>query len=157
MDHQGHHSRHEPESSQPLVPADIVINARDQELIDTARPLVKKIILGREECTAGTVASALRSVTGRIYTGVCIQLNCGIGFCAEHAAVAEMIKGGETEIESVVAVSLHRVLPPCGRCREFLIQINPRNAETRVILRAGHTVSLKELLPLHWFFGNYEG
>lgn len=33
-----------------------------------------------------------------VFTGVCIHLGSGIGFCAEHAAVAAMITAGETEM-----------------------------------------------------------
>jgi cytidine deaminase len=38
-----------------------------------------------------------------VYTGVCLHLSGGIGFCAEHAAVTEMLKFKETEIAAVVA------------------------------------------------------
>lgn len=126
------------------------MNKDVQELIDAAKPLVKNFVLGRSDFSAATVASAIRTAKGSIYTGVCIDLACGIGFCAEHAAAAEMIKAGETEIESIVAVADDCILAPCGRCREFLIQIDPRNAEANVLLDANHSVKLKELLPLHW-------
>jgi cytidine deaminase len=121
-----------------------------QQLIDIAKPLVRAMILGREDFSAGTVASAIRSNSGRIYTGVCIHLSCGIGFCAEHAAAAEMIKGGETRISAIVAVADDCVLAPCGRCREFLLQIDPLNADCEVILNQGRVVRLRDLLPEHW-------
>src|SRR5688500_18559265 len=73
-------------------------------LIDLARPLLGEIALGRSDMSAATVACAIRSASGRTYTGVCVHLSCGIGFCAEHAAVAGMIKGRETQIESIVAI-----------------------------------------------------
>lgn len=37
---------------------------------------------------AGGVGAALLSESGRIYTGVCIDTACSMGFCAEHAAAA---------------------------------------------------------------------
>ena len=74
--------------------------------------------LGREDFSAATVAAAIRTTQGNVYTGVCFDVSCGIGFCAEHAAAAEMIKGGETQIEMIVAVCEAGVLAPCGRCRE---------------------------------------
>lgn len=83
-----------------------------QSLIDLARPLLGELVLGRPDWTAGTVACAIRSSSGRIFAGVCIHLSCGIGFCAEHAAVAEMIKGRETQIDAIVAVCDGGVLAP---------------------------------------------
>ena len=121
-----------------------------RDLIGAARPLVRNMTLGRPDWDAATVAAAIRSESGRIYTGICIHLNCGLGFCAEHAAAAEMIKGGETRIGTIVAVTEDRLLAPCGRCREFLLQIDPRNAGATVLLEGGREVKLRELMPEHW-------
>jgi cytidine deaminase len=125
-------------------------NMNMQALIDAARPLVGAIALGRADMSAATVACALRSVSGRTYTGVCLDLACGIGFCAEHAAVAEMIKGRETQIEAVIAICEDGILAPCGRCRELMVQVNPRNLDALVGLAGGRVVRLRELLPDHW-------
>ena len=101
-----------------------------------------------DDCTAGTVAAALRSRSGRVYTGICIDTACGMGFCAEHAAVAEMLKARESEIAMVVAVAADgRILPPCGRCRELMWQVDARNRGTRVVVAPGRTLTLAELLP----------
>lgn len=101
-----------------------------------------------EDCTAGSVAAALMSATGRVYTGICIDTACGMGFCAEHAAVAEMLKARESRIAMVVAVAADgRILAPCGRCRELMWQVDDGNRETRVILTPDRTVPLAELLP----------
>lgn len=121
-----------------------------RELIDIARPLLGEMVLGREDMTAATVAAAIRTRVGSIYTGVCVHLSCGIGFCAEHAAVAEMIKGRETEIEMIVAVAADCILSPCGRCPELLIQVNPGNVDANVVLGEDRIVRLGELLPEHW-------
>jgi cytidine deaminase len=45
-----------------------------------------------------------------------------------------------------------RVLPPCGRCREFIYQVNDENVDTRVILESRVT-TLNELLPESWMKG----
>ena len=81
------------------------MNMAHQQLIDAARPLLRNMTLGRPDWDAARVAAAIRTPSGKIYTGVCIHLSCGLGFCAEHAAAAEMIKGGETQIETIVAVA----------------------------------------------------
>src|SRR5262245_29793038 len=76
-------------------------------------------------CTAGSVAAALQTAAGNVYTGVCIDTQCGLGFCAEHAAIAEMLKARESAIAMIVAVtSGGAIIPPCGRCRELIRQVN---------------------------------
>jgi cytidine deaminase len=119
------------------------------KLIEIARPLVGEISL-RDDCNAGTVAAAILTRSGNIYTGICVHLVCGIGFCAEHAAVAEMLKARETEIRAIVAVSARGVLPPCGRCRELLLQISDRNTDTLVAVNDSESMPLKDLIPKHW-------
>ena len=65
-----------------------------------------------------------------------------------------MIKGRETQIESIVAVCDDGVLAPCGRCRELLVQVDLRNFDARVGLPDGRVVRLRELLPDHWMDAN---
>jgi cytidine deaminase len=87
-----------------------------------------------------------------VYTGVCIDVRSGIGFCAEHAAVASMVTAGESKITAIVATwkddkGLLYILPPCGRCRELMYQMNEANLDTDVILNRNEVVKLSELLP----------
>jgi cytidine deaminase len=128
----------------------------DSELIEVAKALVRPLPLSRQGMDAATVGSALLSKHGNLYTGVSLHLSCGIGFCAEHAAVAEMLKAGETGIETIVACSESGVLPPCGRCRELLAQIDRANFQCRVLLGNGKAVLLRELLPYHWLDAKIE-
>lgn len=119
----------------------------DAELIAAASALAADFCPSRD-CTAASVAAALMTQTGRMFTGVCIDTTCSLGFCAEHAAVAEMLKARESHIASIVAVHADgKVIPPCGRCRELLWQVDPRNAAARVLLGAERAVELSELLP----------
>jgi cytidine deaminase len=108
-----------------------------------ARPFAPSV-----DCTAGTVAAALVTGAGDVFTGVCVDAACSLGFCAEHAAVAEMLKARQSAVRLVVAVnSAGAVLPPCGRCRELLWQMDARNAGTWVVLGAADGAPLSELLP----------
>jgi cytidine deaminase len=61
-----------------------------------------------------------------------------------------MLKHRETHIRAVVAVSNNRILPPCGRCREMMAQVDPQNLDCRVIVGEDEVVSLRELLPHYW-------
>jgi cytidine deaminase len=119
----------------------------DTDLIAVARRLVGEFRTSKN-CVAGGVAAAILSDTGRLYTGICIDTSCSMGFCAEHAAVAEMLKARESVIASVVAVSATKgIVPPCGRCRELMWQLDPRNRTARVIVGEGEVLALEDLLP----------
>jgi cytidine deaminase len=101
-----------------------------------------------EACASGSVASALLTEGGNVYTGICIDTECSLGFCAEHAAVAEMLKARESHIRMIVAVASDgAVLPPCGRCRELIWQVSPANRSTLVVLGDEVVKPLGELLP----------
>ncbi|MFN8441313.1 MAG: cytidine deaminase [Caldilineaceae bacterium] len=100
---------------------------------------------------AGGVGAALLSESGRIYTGVCIDTACSMGFCAEHAAAAAMITAGESRVLKMIAVGLDgRIMPPCGRCREFISQIHDDNRQAEVMVSEGVIVTLYQLLPHDW-------
>ncbi len=122
-----------------------------QNLISEARKYAGEFKLSTDWLSAGSVSAAILTPTGKVYTGICIDAACGIGFCAEHAAVADMLKDRETRIEMVVAVDGNgKILPPCGRCRELMMQINAQNGEARVIVEGERTVTLRDLLPFRW-------
>jgi cytidine deaminase len=119
-----------------------------QQLITKAKKYVGEFTLTSDWMSAGSAAAALVTASGNLYTGICIDVSSGIGFCAEHSAIAEMLKFRETEIEMVVAVNqAGRILAPCGRCREFMLLINKNNEKTKVIVAEDKTVELSELLP----------
>lgn len=119
------------------------------ELISSARQILGEFDLGND-LSAGSVAAALKTEAGNVYTGISLNLACGIGFCAEHSAIAEMLKHRERVISEIVAVSDEGIRPPCGRCRELMLQVCPANANTLVAIAEGQSVALRELLPHHW-------
>lgn len=125
----------------------------NDEIIEEAISVLYARHLANEN-TAGGVAAALITDYGTVYRGVCIDTSSGMGFCAEHAAIAAMITSGESQIVKVVAVTKDDhgtiyVLPPCGRCREFMRQINDANLDAEVVLGKESVVTLRELLPYH--------
>jgi len=118
------------------------------EMIEKAKAYLKPRKLSNDN-SAGNVACALLSAAGNLYFGVCIDVGSGIGFCAEHAAIAAMLTAGESRIARIVAVAEGGVvLPPCGRCREFMVQIDRANlTTTQVILGPERAETLQQLLP----------
>jgi predicted RNase H-like nuclease/cytidine deaminase len=131
------------------TPADAQLTSqRDfSDIIAQAHKLARPISPS-PDCSAGSVASVIISDSGKTYSGICLDFACGIGFCAEHAAVAEMLKAHESKISLVVAVDeAGHVLPPCGRCREMMWQLNPANRDALVVIAVDEAKTLSELLP----------
>ena len=95
-----------------------------------------------------TVGAAVRAKSGRIYAGVNVYSLHGA--CAEQVALGAAITAGEREFEAIVAVRGRQgeeVVPPCGNCRQILLDYMPA---CEVILAADGglgKVSAGELLP----------
>ena len=71
-------------------------------------------------------------------------------FCAEHSAIADMLKAGESKIVKLVSASQNSVVVSCGRCLEFIRQINEENVNTKILLQDNTIKTLDELLPIRW-------
>ena len=122
----------------------------DKRLMQEASRLLGQFSLSQDWLTAGSVSAALLTPLGHVYSGVCLDLACGIGFCAEHAVIADMLKARETVIESIVALRADGIVPPCGRCRELMMQVDRANRDTCVWLSDSQAIALGELLPQSW-------
>ncbi len=129
-----------------------ILPVTNEELIEKAISVLNPRPLSTPDIKAGMVACALLTKGGKVYTGVCVDAYCALGFCAETAAIGAMITAGETAIDKIVAVGTNKnILTPCGRCREFMYQIDNKNHNCIVLMPKGKTSLLKELLPQHWY------
>ena len=103
---------------------------------------------------AGGVAAAVESVSGKIYTGVCVDTACSLGVCAERNAIFSMLSHGEDAIRRVIAVDRNgKTMPPCGACREFMTQLMPddyRSVEVMLDHENGKVCLLGDLTPEWW-------
>ncbi len=103
---------------------------------------------------AGCVAAAIRSASGRIYTGVCVDTASTLGICAERNAIFQMLTAGENQLERVAAVMPNgKCGAPCGACRELMVQLMPdayRDVQILMDAETGRTVTLGELTPEWW-------
>ncbi|SOD62294.1 Cytidine deaminase [Streptomyces zhaozhouensis] len=130
----------------------MITDGSPTQLIDLAASVLHPHRVG--DRLFGDVASALLTAGGSLHTGVCIDTGSGTGFCAEHAAIGAMVTAREYRIARIVAVwrsdeGVLHVLPPCGRCREFIRQIDPANLDTEVVLSRTEAPPLRDLLPAH--------
>jgi cytidine deaminase len=95
------------------------------------------------------VGAALRTRSGRLYTGVNIE-NAAYPhtMCAERVAMFKAVSEGETEFE-VIAVVTNNGGSPCGGCRQVMAEFG---LDTLVLLADGEgnlqkVMTVSELLP----------
>ena len=118
-----------------------------EKLIFEAKKLAIKRSLS-EYASCGHVGCTLLTKAGNIYTGICIDANCALGNCAEYAAIVEMLKNNESEIDKIVAYSAKdKIYAPCGRCRELIRMVNDKNLFTKVMVSENKICELRDLLP----------
>ena len=99
------------------------------------------------------MSAVIEGANGKYYTGVNIDLACGLGYCAERNAAGSMVTDGERVARRIVCVDRRQgLMTPCGSCREFLMLLSPQNADTEFLIGLSplRTARLKELLP-HWW------
>ncbi len=97
----------------------------------------------------GSVAAAILTKQGNIYTGICIDTSSSLGMCAERNALSTMLAHGENEVEKVLAAYQDgTVMPPCGACREFMMQLGITAKEIEILINnEGKVVKLLDLMP----------
>ena len=80
------------------------------------------------------VGAAIRGAGGAVHLGVNVE-NAAYpeGTCAEAGAIAAMIAAGETRIAEVAVIAdAPRPVPPCGGCRQKLVEF--AGADVKVTL-----------------------
>ena len=130
---------------------------KDQWQWDRLYTAAKSVQNGRkisDYVEAGGVAAAILSLSGRIYTGVCIDTCCTLGICAERNAIFNMITNGEHEIKKVLAIMTDgKTGAPCGACRELMVQLMPekyKNIQIMMDYKQERIMTLGELTPEWW-------
>ena len=122
------------------------IDQADRDLIQAASAVLEKNF----QAPRHTVGAAVLCASGKVHVGVNIE-SCGYGPCAEPIAIGRAISDGERHLERIVAVGSptapHKVLSPCGNCRQLLFDYAPDcwvilSHESRVV-----KVKARALLP----------
>ena len=125
----------------------------DQELIDAAAHVARTRCRGDNH----TMAAAARARDGRIVTGVNAYHFTG-GPCAELVVIGTAAAQGAGELDTIVAVGDRDrgVVPPCGRCRQVLLDYFPT---LKVIVGGGdrlRTVPITDLLPETYVWADHQ-
>ncbi|MFD0058205.1 cytidine deaminase [Streptomyces sp. NPDC127168] len=125
----------------------------DHELVEAAAGVARTRCRGDNH----TMAAAARARDGRIVTAVNAYHFTG-GPCAELVVIGAAAAQGAHELETIVAVGDRErgVVPPCGRCRQVLLDYFPA---LRVIVGAGdrlRAVPVAELLPETYVWADHQ-
>ena len=104
------------------------------------------------------VVCALEAEDGQLFTGFCFESCCGVlDLCAERVAALNMYAdSGQTVIKRII--TFRDDVPngisgmPCGACRELLLQLSPKNADTEILV----DYQKREIVRLKAFAGDFE-
>ena len=130
-----------------------LLTAADHALVDAA----KAVLLKHYRPFWHTVAAALRSRDGRIWTGIHLGATVGrLSICAEAIALGRALMDGDGTVECAVALRHPKpeessrdiaIVPPCGACREMLTDYDS-NALVIIETEAGlRKLPIRALLP----------
>ena len=124
-----------------------------KEMYQAAKAVLKEKTIS-EYVTAGEVSAAVRSKSGKIYVGVCIDTCSSLGICAERNAIFNMITNGEYEIDRVLCIPPNEGKgAPCGACRELMVQLMPgkyKEIEIMIDYEKDIVMKLGDLTPEWW-------
>ncbi|MFJ8649395.1 cytidine deaminase [Streptomyces sp. NPDC093546] len=125
----------------------------DHELVQAAADVARTRCRGDNH----TMAAAARARDGRIVTAVNAYHFTG-GPCAELVLIGAAAAQGAYELDTIVAVGDRDrgVVPPCGRCRQVLLDYFPA---LRVIVGAGErirSVLITDLLPETYVWADHQ-
>ena len=124
------------------------MNKEDIELAKKAR------LFAHSPYSNFQVGVALRTKSGKVYTGCNIE-NHGIqGICAERTAFAKALSEGEKEFESITVVGAPKEQEPieecmpCGYCRQFMSEFVDQDFKIYTINKENvNEYTMKEILP----------
>ncbi len=96
------------------------------------------------------VGAALETESGKIYSGCNIEVSSyGLTICAERVAIFKALSEGEKDFTQLVVTAKTRdFCPPCGACRQVLIDYAP-NIKIFMLNSEGEAkeTTIAELLP----------
>lgn len=125
----------------------------DHELVQAAAHVARTRCRGDNH----TMAAAARALDGRIVSAVNAYHFTG-GPCAETVLIGTAAAQGVYQLDTVVAVGDRDrgVVPPCGRCRQVLLDYFPA---LKVIVGEGdrlRTVPVADLLPESYVWADHQ-
>ncbi|WP_433475440.1 cytidine deaminase family protein [Spirillospora sp. CA-142024] len=124
----------------------------DHELVQAAARVAAEHSRGDEH----TVAAAARARDGRVITAMNVYHFTG-GPCAELTVIGTAAAMGAHHLDTIVAVGSgdRGVMPPCGRCRQVLLDYFPSIDVIIGTDDALRTVPIADLLPAAYTWSDH--
>ncbi|CAF1343437.1 unnamed protein product [Rotaria sp. Silwood1] len=103
-------------------------NNDDLELIEEAKRISRRLY----QSHLHTIAAALRTKSGHIYSGIHFEsLQTSATICSEVSAISSMVNDGHRDLETIVALrgfdddkNHFEIISPCNRCQELIEDFN---------------------------------
>jgi cytidine deaminase len=97
------------------------------------------------------VGAAIQASSGEVYVGCNVEnISYPVGTCAEQAAIAAMVAGGDNQIETIlIYADSQTLITPCGACRQRIAEL----AKTSCVVLLANSQGIQkqytiaELLP----------
>lgn len=138
----------------PDLSGAIPVSDADRALVEAAR----EVLLRHYRPFWHMVAAAIRTRDGHIFTGIHLGATVGrMQICAEPVALGRAILEGDGTVETVVAVRHPKpeesvreiaVVPPCGACRELILDHAPDAWMIVPGLGGPVRMAVRDLLPV---------
>lgn len=97
------------------------------------------------------VGACLRAENGEYFMGCNVEnASYGLTLCAEAGAIMAMLASGQRRFTDLVIVSdAHKPCPPCGACRQRLIEFAATGALVHLLDQEGghQEIAVLDLLP----------
>lgn len=94
------------------------------DLLEAARQVMEQ---AHSPYSGVCVGAAILDDQGRVFTGCNVEnASYGLTICAERMAVGQAVAAGsKTWVAVAIATNRARSLPPCGACRQVLMEFAP--------------------------------
>lgn len=125
------------------------MKTRIEELIEVARS-------ARERAYAPysgfRVGAAVETADGKVYAGCNVENSSyGLTVCAERTALAKAVSEGERHFVRIVVIAETKIpVPPCGACRQVILELCGKDVEVVLANIDGQRVvtDISSLLPM---------
>ncbi|MGE0101106.1 MAG: cytidine deaminase [Blastocatellales bacterium] len=125
------------------------MKTRIEELIKVARS-------ARERAYAPysgfRVGAAVETADGKVYAGCNVENSSyGLTVCAERTALAKAVSEGERHFVRIVVIAETKIpVPPCGACRQVILELCGKDVEVVLANIDGQRVvtDISSLLPM---------